>query len=64
MKEIVQFLHEVRLEFSKVIWPKSDEFIGSTVIVLFLVLIFAIYLGVIDWVFTEIVKYIFRAYVL
>ncbi len=62
MKEIVQFLHEVKLEFSKVVWPKTSEFIGSIIVVLFLVLVFAIYLGVVDWACTIIMKYIFKAY--
>lgn len=62
MKDIVQFLHEVKVEFSKVVWPKTNEFVGSTIIVLFLVVVFALYLGVIDWVCTRMVSYIFRAY--
>jgi preprotein translocase subunit SecE len=46
-----QFIHEVRIELSKVIWPGFDEFVGSTIVVLFLVVIFAIYLGALDTVF-------------
>lgn len=56
MKEITQFLHEVRVEFSKVVWPKTNEFIGSTIIVLFLVVVFAIYLGIVDTLFTKIIN--------
>lgn len=62
MNEILQFLHEVKLEFSRVVWPKTNEFIGSTVVVLFLVLIFALYLGVVDKACAEVMKYIFKAY--
>ena len=36
MKQWVQFLQEVRSEFSKVAWPKKDEFVGATIVVLVL----------------------------
>ncbi len=29
MKQITQFLKEVRVELSKVEWPKTDEFLGA-----------------------------------
>ena len=45
MNNIVQFLSEVRTELGKVIWPKYDDWIGSTIIVLVLVVIFALYIG-------------------
>jgi len=55
-----QFLHGVRVELSKVVWPSKQEFIGSTVVVLFLVFVFAVYLGVLDaalyWVATHVLK--------
>lgn len=44
----LEFLKEVRVELSKVEWPKRDEFIGSTIVTLILVLFFTIYLGVVD----------------
>lgn len=59
MESIGQFLSEVRLEFSKIVWPKFDELVGSVLVVLFLVVIFAIYLGFIDFVFYSIAQYIF-----
>ncbi len=62
IKEMVQFFQEVKLEFSKVVWPKTNEFVGSVLVVLFLVLVFAIYLGVVDWACAAVMKYIFRAY--
>ncbi len=44
----VQFLSEVRIELGKVVWPKWDEFVGSTIIVLFLVSLVALYLWAVD----------------
>jgi preprotein translocase subunit SecE len=62
MKSAVQFLHEVKGELSKVAWPKLDELIGSTIIVLVLVTIFAIYLGVLDFRLSQLAQYIFKTY--
>jgi preprotein translocase subunit SecE len=59
---IVQFLQGVRSELSKVEWPSFQEFVGSTLIVLVLVLFFAIYLGIIDLGLSKLAKYIFTVY--
>jgi preprotein translocase subunit SecE len=45
---IVQFLKEVRAELTRVEWPKTNEFIGSTAVVLVLIVAFAIFLGGVD----------------
>ncbi len=58
----MQFLYEVRLELLKVVWPKFNEFVGSTIIVLLLVCAFAIYLGVIDFGFSKLANYILKVY--
>ncbi len=44
----LQFLREVRVEFKKVTWPSRKQTVGSTVVVLILVLIISAFLGVID----------------
>jgi len=62
MNNIVQFLSEVRVELNKVIWPKYDEWIGSTIVVLFLVLVFSLYLGFLDFGFSKIAGIIFKSY--
>lgn len=55
-----QFIHEVRIELSKVVWPSFDEFVGSTIVVLFLVAIFAIYLGALDALFYWLAHYVLK----
>lgn len=60
MKEIVQFFKEVRIEFSKVVWPKTSEFVGTTIIVLVLVLFFSLYLTAVDTLCTKSIGAIFR----
>ncbi|HIC91110.1 MAG TPA: preprotein translocase subunit SecE [Syntrophaceae bacterium] len=43
-----QFLREVRTELKKVNWPSRKETIASTSVVIILVLLVAIFLGLID----------------
>lgn len=62
MKDVMQFFQEVKLELSRVIWPKFDEFLGSTIIVLVIVAAFAIYLGGIDLGLNHLAQYIFEQY--
>ncbi len=59
---VVQFFKEVRFELSKVEWPKFDEWVGSTIVVLFLVCIFSVYLGLVDFALTAIDKHLFAHY--
>jgi preprotein translocase subunit SecE len=44
----VQFLREVRVELRKVTWPSRKQTIGSTVVVIVLVLLISAFLGVVD----------------
>ena len=45
---IIQFLREVKVELKKVTWPSRKQTIGSTVVVIILVLIVSLFLGVVD----------------
>ena len=44
----LQFLREVRVELKKVTWPSRKQTLGSTAVVLILVLIISLFLGVVD----------------
>jgi preprotein translocase subunit SecE len=48
MQQLNKFFKEVRLELSRVEWPKRSEFIGATIVTLILVLFFTIFLGLVD----------------
>ena len=48
VNEIIKFLREVKVELKKVSWPSRKETIGSTSVVLVVVIIVAIFLGLID----------------
>ncbi|MFW5843827.1 MAG: preprotein translocase subunit SecE [Spirochaetota bacterium] len=49
MKRIVQFFKDSYAELKKVVWPSRDEVTASTKVVLVSVALFAIVLGVVDF---------------
>ncbi len=51
-----QFLRESRIELKKVKWPTRKELLASTAMVIFLVLIVALFLGLIDFGLIKIIK--------
>lgn len=58
MKQFPQFLQEVKLELSRVEWPSFQEFVGSALVALVVVIAFAIFLGTADKLISVIAKYI------
>ncbi len=54
--KIVQFLREVKVEIKKVTWPTRKEIIASTAVVLLTTIIIASFLGLVDYLLSEIVK--------
>jgi len=44
----VQFLREVKVELKKVAWPSRKQTIGSTVVVIALIILISLFLGSID----------------
>jgi preprotein translocase subunit SecE len=55
---VVQFLSEVVTELKKVTWPNRKETLGTTGVVLILVIIVSTYLGVVDYILSHIVRYL------
>lgn len=51
LNQALQFFKEVRAEMGKVKWPTIPDWIGATIIVLIIMIVFAIYLGAIDYAF-------------
>ena len=45
-----EYLREVSYELRKVVWPSRKETIGTTSVVLIIVLICGVYLGIIDYI--------------
>lgn len=62
IKNVAQFVKEIHQELSKVTWPKFEDFLGATVVVLVLVAFFSVYLGLIDLGLSELMRRIFKLY--
>ena len=56
MKKIVTFISEVRSELVKVTWPKRDEVIRLTLVVMAISAIVAGFVGVLDFLFTKLLE--------
>ncbi len=52
---IKEFFREVKVELKKVVFPSRDEVIGSTKVVVVLVLIIAVFLGFVDMLLSKLV---------
>lgn len=51
MKNLSTFFGEVKHELSRVIWPSRSEFLGAVIVVLITMVAFAIFLGLVNYVF-------------
>jgi len=56
MSKIGLFLRESRVELRKVTWPTSKEALASTSVVIVVVIIVSLFLGVVDFGLTKIIK--------
>ncbi len=54
----IQFLREVRAELGKVVWPTRKQTIGTTAVVIVFVLVIAVFLGLIDFTLSGLVRLI------
>lgn len=54
----MQFLREVRIELKKVTWPSRTQTIGSTAVVIILVMIISFFLGLVDMGLSGLVRLI------
>jgi preprotein translocase subunit SecE len=50
---VVRYLRETRAELKKVTWPTQKEALNLTYIVLGVTIAFALFLGVLDWLFSR-----------
>lgn len=54
--KFLEYLKEVKAEIKKITWPSKDDLVGSTIVVCFLTVVFAIILGGMDAVFGFLIK--------
>ena len=57
-EKVKQFLKEVKIELKKVVWPTRKDTIASTSVVLIIVMIIALFLGLVDLGLTRIIRLI------
>ena len=57
-EKVKQFLKEVKIELKKVVWPTRKDTIASTSVVIVLVFIIAIFLGLVDFGLSKIIRVI------
>ena len=56
VKKIRQFLIESKIELKKVTWPTSKQALASTSVVIIVVIIVSLFLGLVDFGLTKIIK--------
>ena len=56
----IQFLREVRVELKKVTWPSRKQTLGSTLVVIILVMIISLFLGVVDLGLSGIIRLVLQ----
>ena len=56
IKKIVEYLNGVKNELKKVKWPTRKEAVRLTIVVVALVFIFSAYIGVLDYIFTYLIR--------
>lgn len=59
MKKLIRYFKESHLELKKVVWPTRDEVVASTKIVIISTAIFALVLGLVDFLLIQGVDLIF-----
>ncbi len=54
----LQFLREVKVELKKVAWPSRKQTIGSTAVVIALVMLISLFLGVVDMGLSTLIRFV------
>ena len=60
LRRVQEFVREVVAEFRKVSWPSRQELINSTVVVITVTVVVAVFLGAVDVALARIVERILR----
>ena len=56
----LQFLREVRVELKKVTWPSRKQTLGATAVVIILVMIISLFLGIVDFGLSNLIRVILQ----
>ena len=58
LNKFISFLQESKLELSRVNWPSRQETLQLTMVVVVISLLFALFLGFLDFIFTYLLEVI------
>lgn len=56
IRKSIQFLREVKSELKKVTWPSRKQTMGSTAVVIILVMAISLFLGTVDFALSSLVR--------
>lgn len=56
VQKSLQFLREVKIELKKVTWPSRKQTMGSTIVVIVLVMIVSLFLGLVDFGLSSLIR--------
>jgi len=56
MSKITEYLKETKMELKHVIWPSRSQTLYYTVIVIILSVVIAYYLGIFDFIFSQVLQ--------
>ncbi len=56
IERAIGYLREVWVELNRVDWPTRRELVSSTIVVVIVLVVMAVYLGSFDWFYTVLVK--------
>ena len=57
VQKLITYYREVVVEMGKVSWPSREELKTSTIVVLVVTIIFALFIGAFDWILSQIVNW-------
>lgn len=60
VNQSIQFLREVKVELKKVAWPTRKQTVGSTAVVIVLVMIISLFLGVVDFGLNSLIRIVLQ----
>ena len=60
IEKTMQYLREVRAELRKVTWPSKKQTVGTTAVVIVLVMIISVFLGLVDMSLSGLIRLIFQ----
>ena len=54
-QKVANYLKETQAELKQVTWPSKTELVGSTLVVIFVTIILAIFIFAVDWLLEKLI---------